>query len=259
MGRQWIVCALCVAVVILTAAHSADASSSVVTSVDDGPTLKYFCGALPPIEQNNAQSLMTNTTIASDGTYTITVSVPTNMPSTCVQQGTYVYDAASKKYTFTSLTPVVNPPVMYCANYVSNISFPYAIVFGSVLTGEKMTLYGNYQGRVFTIPSDKNFCFGRVPSGKYCGSALDVPANIITSLPYNFQLNILAPIDPCTVSGFYVLNEAFGNLVYEVGSSNCTQYLVFNNITYSANPPALAVVGSAYGIGFSATLAQSQC
>ncbi|CUI15386.1 GPI-anchored surface protein, putative [Bodo saltans] len=241
---------------LLVATSCCVASAAIVAKVNDDSAYHY-CGALPPNQVYNVQSMIVNATLHSDGSYTIIASIPTNFPSTCIQEGTYTYDAVSKKNIFSVSTAPPNPALFYCTSWSFN--FTYALETSRTLSFKKVTIYGIHEDNLFTIPADANFCFTRVPSGKYCGSALDVPANVVISAPYNFALNIEAPILPCTVSGFYVLNAAFGNVVYEVGTSNCTQYLIFNNITYGNNPSQLKMVGSAYGIGFTATLTSAQC
>ncbi|CUI15385.1 GPI-anchored surface protein, putative [Bodo saltans] len=234
------------------------ASAAVAANVNDDPTTTYqYCGAMPPGEVGTAQSMIVNATLHSDGTYIIAASLPTNFPTTCIQEGTYTYDAVNKKDIFAVSTAPHTPGVIYCTTWFFN--FTYALETSRTLSFKKVTLYGYYMGNEMVIPADSNYCFARVPSGKYCGSALDVPANLVISAPYNFALNIEAPIDPCTVMGYYVLNVAYGNVVYEVGAANCTQYLIFNNITYGNNPSQVTMVGSAYGIGFTATLTQAQC
>jgi hypothetical protein len=230
---------------------------SALVSQEQPAATEHYCGAMPSIQAMNTQSMITNMSLQSDGNYTIIASVPTNYPPTCIQQGTYTYDAVSKKNIFSASNAIPNPGEFYCSSW--GFDFTYAMETSRTLSSKKVTLYGIYHDQLFSIPSSANNCFARVPSGTYCGTALDVQANLVISAPFNFALNIEAVILPCSITGFYVLNAAFGNVIYEVGSSNCTEYLIFNNVTYGNNPSSLKLVGSAYGIGFSTTMTEAQC
>lgn len=185
-------------------------------------------------------------------------SFPTNSPTTCTQHGSYTYNAADKAYTFIAAPPNSSDPG-YIACTTWGTAFQSARVKSSRLSADNLFLIGTYFNNNFTVPSNANYCFARVPVGKYCGSALSVPANLVTADPFNFQLNIEDPISPCTIGGYYLLSAAYGDIIYEVGSVNCSQYLVFNNITYAANPSAVSFGGSAFGVPFEAKLRQAQC
>lgn len=244
----------------LVASFFVTASSLRVTApmLDDGDS--YFCGATSPFS-NTVQSLIANVTIDRiTSTYTIVASIPVNFPLDCIQMGSYTFQDGVYKFVNSSSSPLP-PGVMRCSDLGANLTFLYGAMGETPQAGKYLMLNGVYSGSYFSISTSARWCFARVPSAKYCGQALDVPANCVVGPTSNtFQLNIEPVVLPCTISGIYILNEKYDNIQFAVGSSNCTQYLIFNNVSYKATPsPALLFQGSAYGVGFNATLSIAQC
>jgi hypothetical protein len=216
-----------------------------------------FCGALTANETTDVREAIVNVSLSDDGTYNVEASIATYFPFTCAQSGTYVYNAATKRIVL-SPPSEPSPGSFNCLSYGFN--FTDALNTSSKLSPNTLlTLYGTFNGQEFSMPANEGDCFARIPSGTYCGTALDVPASVVVSAPFDFALNVEAVIFPCTISGFYVLSATFGSVVYAVGSSNCTEYLIFNNVTYARNPDSLTLAGSAYGVGFTATMTEAQC
>lgn len=102
--------------------------------------------------------------------------------------------------------------------------------------------------------------FDQVFSGKYCGFLLDAPATLSVYVPNSFSLDVNSSTNPCKMGGHYFWNFVAGEVAFEPCWSTCNEFLVFTNVTYSADQEVLLLLrGFAYGIGFTATLTANQC
>ncbi|CUI15384.1 transmembrane protein, putative [Bodo saltans] len=107
--------------------------------------------------------------------------------------------------------------------------FTYAMNTSTTFSLNKVTIYGVFNNSLlFTIPADSSYCYTRVPSAMYCGTALNVPVNIVVTTPFTFLLNIDPMFLPCAITGYCVVSAAFGNVMYAVGSSTCSDLVVYN-------------------------------
>lgn len=207
-------------------------------------------------------SIVANVTLyatsgGSGGNYSITATSTTRSePSACVQAGSYTYDVMLRTYSFVALFPPSTSNTS-CANNLWQLNFTMA----HETHDRKFDLVGfNQHDHLFQIKTYTDFCFARVPSGEYCGSALDVPATLWVYSPNIFFLNVNASTNPCLLSGQYLLNSVSGEVAFELGSSTCNEFFVITNVTYVANPQiSLTFSGSDFGIGFTAVLTAAQC